>query len=89
MSNILPAWAGSKRPPINIESSVELRLRGLAPRVHALGEAPLFHLLRELVAGADLVGTLETYARLSPDLIRAYGGDKLPPALTLISGSSL
>jgi hypothetical protein len=46
-------------------------------------------LFRELAGGADLVGTIETHARLSPDLIRAYGGDRLRPALTGIAGSSL
>jgi hypothetical protein len=87
MSNILPAGSGSKRPPINIASSVELRLRALAPRVHALGEAPLFHLFRELAAGADLVGTLETYATLHADFIRANRGDRLAPVLAVIRGS--
>jgi hypothetical protein len=73
---------------LKIPSSVELRLRALTPRIYALGKAPLYHLLRELVGGADPLKTAETYASLPADFIRAYAGDKLPPALTIVSGSS-
>ena len=88
MDNISGPGGTGKRFPIVIASSIELRLRSLTPRIHALGEAPLFHLLREIVAGADPVGTVETYAGLPPDIIHAYGGDRLMPALTSIRGSS-
>jgi hypothetical protein len=87
MSNILPAGAGSKRPPINLASSIELRLRALVPRIYALGEGPLYHLLSEVVGGADPLQTAENYASLPADFIKVYAGDKLPPALTVVRSS--
>jgi hypothetical protein len=78
----------SKQTAAEIPISVELRLRYLAPRVHRLGEAPLFHLLRELAAGAALLPTVERYAALPSDLIRAYRGDRLPPGLMVVRKSS-
>jgi hypothetical protein len=56
----------------------EARLRHLAGRIHALGERPLFELLRELDRGADLLDTLEQYAHLPAAFIREHGGDRLP-----------
>ena len=56
------------------------RLRHLARRIHRLGERPLYELLAELSAGADLSTTLERYARLPADFIAAFGGDALPIA---------
>jgi hypothetical protein len=76
-----------RRPPSTpLASSTELRLRCLAPRIHALGEGPLFYLLREIAGGANVVDTAERYARLPADLIRAYGGDRLPPPLAVVRG---
>ena len=71
-----------------IAAATDLRLRCLAPRVHGLGEGPLYHLLRDLAGGAPLLPTVESYARLPADLIRAYRGDRLPPALAVIKRSS-
>jgi hypothetical protein len=48
----------------------DARLRHLASRIHALGERPLFELLRQLDAGTDLHPTLEAYARLPAEFIR-------------------
>jgi hypothetical protein len=56
------------------------RLRCLASRLHELGERPLYELLRELLSGQELLETLERYARLDPDVIRALGADRLPPS---------
>jgi hypothetical protein len=57
----------------------ETRLRHLARQIHALGERPLFELLRELENGSPLGETLERYARLEPftAFITACGGDRL------------
>jgi hypothetical protein len=77
---------GSLPTSAPLASSVEVRLRCLAPRVHALGEGPLYHLLRELAAGAPVLPTVERYARLPADLIHAYRGDRLPPALAVVRG---
>jgi hypothetical protein len=56
-----------------------VRLRQLARRLHALGPRPLYELLRELDAGADLGERLERYAGLPADFIAAWGGDVMPP----------
>jgi hypothetical protein len=62
------------------------RLRHLARRLHALGERPLYELMRELVAGADPVGRLEVYCRIDPAILAALGGDVLPAMMTAIDG---
>jgi hypothetical protein len=67
-----------------IASSIALRLRHLAPRIHALGVAPLHHLLCELAGGADPIDRAERYAALPADFIAAYGGDELPPVVRLV-----
>jgi hypothetical protein len=63
----------------NLHVIPDARLRYLAGRIHALGERPLYELLRELDAGADLRLTLETYAALPREFIAVMGGDWLPP----------
>jgi len=77
-----------REAPVTVASSIELRLRYLAPHIHDLGEGPLFHLFRELAAGADLLPLVETYASLPADIIRAYRGGRLAPVLAVIGGSS-
>jgi hypothetical protein len=62
------------------------RLRHLARRLHALGERPLYELMRELVAGADPVARLEVYCRIDPVILAALGGDVLPAMMTAIDG---
>jgi hypothetical protein len=67
----------------------DARLRLLAGRIHRLGPRPLYELLRELDAGAELGPRLEAYARLAPlaDFIHAFGGDQLPaPRLISVRG---
>jgi hypothetical protein len=64
------------------------RLRFLAAKIHELGPGPLYYLLSELAAGADLLLRLEAYARLAPlaDFIAALDGDRIPP-LRVVNGS--
>jgi putative DNA primase/helicase len=52
------------------------RLQMLAGKVHSLGPSPLYEMLRELNAGADLHETIERYARLAPlaEFIATHGG---------------
>jgi hypothetical protein len=68
---------------LTIASSIALRLRCLAPRIHALGVRPLYEFLCEVAGGADPVSRAEAYATLTlhADLIEAYGGTDLPPAI--------
>jgi hypothetical protein len=53
-----------------------IKLQSLAQRLHALGPVPLFHFLDEVERGEELRSTLETYAELPADLIKAYHGDR-------------
>jgi hypothetical protein len=62
------------------------RLRRLADQLHALGPRPIFEYLREIIAGADPAARLERYAELDPDVVRALGGDRLPPAHRVVGG---
>jgi hypothetical protein len=65
----------------------DARLRLPAGRIHGLGPRPLFHLLRELVDGADPGPRLEAYGRLAPlaSFIAALDGDRLP-GLRVVNG---
>ena len=56
----------------------DVRLQYLAARLHVLGPRPIYELLRELAAGADLFNRLEVCARLDADILRALGADVLP-----------
>lgn len=62
----------------------DLRLKFLARRLHALGEAPIYYFLRELERGADLRASLEAYAEIDPAFVKAYHGDRFMPATFLI-----
>jgi hypothetical protein len=89
-----PAQLGNR--PLKIEharqqlslprSTSRPRLQHLALRLHALGPKPLYHFLDEIARGAPLVPTLETYAALPADFIKANGGDKFAPPLFAIGG---
>jgi hypothetical protein len=52
------------------------RLRFLADRLHALGPAPIYHFLTDIESGKPIRATLEEYAALPADFIKAYGGDE-------------
>ena len=76
------------RPLPKIDSASRVCLQHLAARLHALGERPLLEFLAEIERGSDLRVTLEAYARLSPDFIRAHGGDRLAkPRLVATAGN--
>ncbi len=69
---------------VTIKSSIALRLRHLAGRVHQLGPRPLFELMCEIAGGADPLSRFEVYAGIDPDLVRALGGDQLAPTIFLV-----
>jgi hypothetical protein len=54
--------------------------------LHRLGEAPLYHFLAEIEAGAPLRATLETYVSLDADFIKAYRGDKFSKPFVIRKG---
>ncbi|PNE11978.1 MAG: hypothetical protein CR217_05655 [Beijerinckiaceae bacterium] len=58
-----------------------VRRQRLVENLHRLGPAPLFHLLTDLGAGKPVWPTVERYAALPADFIRAYGGDRFPVAV--------
>jgi hypothetical protein len=73
--NHAPAQVGSRA-----------RRQHLVEKLHRLGPAPLFHALAEIEAGASVSVTLETYAELDPDFIRAFRGDRFLPPVFITKG---
>jgi hypothetical protein len=67
---------------VTIASSIALRVRALAIRLHRLGERPLYEFCCEIVGGSsDPLGRLERYAALDLNTLRVLGGADLPPHL--------
>ena len=68
----------------SIDNSNRPRRQRLCERLHELRPAPLFHFIADIERGCDIDETLEEYAALPADLIRACRGDKfLPPAFAI------
>jgi hypothetical protein len=66
-----------------------LRRQRLVSHLHRLGPSPMFHFLAEIERGASIQDTLEIYATLPIEFVRALGGDKFPPPfLHVIDGAS-
>ena len=68
-------------------SSTKLRLRALAPRIRGLGDRPVYELLCEVVnLSSAAMDRIEAYGALTlhDDLLSAYGGRDLPPAIVRI-----
>ena len=66
------------------ERLFNVRLPVLVTRLHALGPRPTGELLLEVIGGDerlrdDVFALLERYTRLSPEEVRAVGGDIFPP----------
>jgi hypothetical protein len=61
-----------------IASSIALRLRYLAGRIHRLGPNPLFQLMAELSNSSAAMDRFAVYAALDAEFIRARAGDALP-----------
>lgn len=71
---------------LTIASSIALRLRCLAQRIHDLGPNPLYQMMAELSGSSAAMDKFERYGSLAlhADLIHAYGGTELPPTLTRV-----
>jgi hypothetical protein len=69
-----------------IASSVALRLRCVAQRIHDLGPNPLFQMMAELSGSSAAMDKFERYGGLAlyRDFLDAHGGRDLPPLLHLI-----
>ena len=48
--------------------------------IHQLGPRAIEELVVEVANGEDLDTALEAYQRLTPELLKATGGDRFPPA---------
>jgi hypothetical protein len=69
-----------------LASSISLRLRCLAQRVHDLGPRAVHEAMCLVVGGADPMVTFEHFGAYSlhADSNRAYGNGALPPALWVV-----
>ena len=64
--------------PIAAEVVASLRRQRQIEHVHRLGARAVGELLREVDDGADLDHALAAYERLTPELLKATGGDRFP-----------
>jgi hypothetical protein len=71
---------------VTIASSIALRLRRLAQRIHDTGPNPLFQMMCEMSGSSTAMSAFERYGALSlySDLIEAHGGRDLPPPVVRI-----
>ncbi len=60
--------------------AADLRRERQIEHVYRLGVRAVGELLREVAEDDDLDRALEAYGRLTPDLLKALGGDHFPPA---------
>ena len=73
--------------PCDLSALLQQRRRRQAAAVHALGPAPMLHLLVEVANGAPLDDRLAVYAALPADFIRDLGGDRFASAsLAVLEG---
>ena len=54
---------------------IRLRIEGGAVHLHALGPRAIAELLLELAPADRVLDRLDAYRRVTPDLLRAIGGD--------------
>jgi hypothetical protein len=74
------------RASTTFQAADRARRQRLVEQLHRLGPAPLAHFIRDLERGGNIDVTLEAYAALPADFIKAFGGDRFPPALRSIDG---
>ena len=67
------------RPIGQVAMVADLKFRQLVEHLHRLGPRAVAELLCEVAKGEDLDRALEPYQRLTPDLLKALGGDRFPP----------
>jgi hypothetical protein len=71
---------------LTIASSIALRLRCLAQRIHDLGPNPLFQMMCELSESSAAMNKFERYGGLAlyRDFLDAHGGRDLPPVIRIV-----
>ncbi len=69
----------------NLQGLAGPRFERMVEHLHSLGPRPTAELLAEIAAdtGATnlVVGLVEKYAELDPEIVRAVGGDRFPPSV--------
>ena len=60
------------------EVATQRRYRRQVEHLHRLGPRAVGEILREVADGENLGNALEAYGRLTPDLLKALGGDCFP-----------
>lgn len=86
-------WRDGEMPPpkgsFALDAAIALRLRPLTEQIYLLGERPLYEIFSEVLGGAPLMDTLETYGRMAHRYgdFHALGGDKFPQLFFIIEGS--
>ena len=73
------------RTATSLQGLAEPRFERQIEGLHRLGPRPIAELLAEIAAdtGATnlVVGLVEKYAELDPEIVRAVGGDRFPPSV--------
>jgi hypothetical protein len=77
------------RASTTFQAANRARRQLLVEQLHRLGPAPLAHFIRDIERGSNVDATLETYAELPVDFIKAYAGDRFAPPAFLLRGASL
>lgn len=62
---------------LTLASSTRAHLARLADHLYRLGPRPIYEALGEVLAGADLLTTLEAYEILDPGIVKYLGADRL------------
>ncbi len=78
-------WFGVEPPhpigPIPVEAPASLRRHRQFEHVHRLGPRAMEELAVEVANGEDLDSALAAYDRLTPEMLKATGGDRFPAQL--------
>ena len=64
---------------VAVDVVADLRRQRQIEHLHLLGPRAVGELLREVAEDDDLDRALEAYGRLTPDLLKALGGDEFSP----------
>jgi hypothetical protein len=70
------------------QSRARLRRQRHVEHLHRLGPSPLGHFITEIERGADIDATLDAYAKLDADFIKALPGDRFAPSIHIVDGGS-